>query len=75
MTTVSAVQILSVWATAVPSRTRVVAAPHQASGVKASEPYASAVQTESRPSVSAIRTASATPGGGPADAVAVIDPA
>ena len=34
---------------AVPSRMRVVCAPIQASGVIASEPYASAVHTESKP--------------------------
>nr|KEP24725.1 hypothetical protein DA06_07035 [Georgenia sp. SUBG003] len=54
-------------ATAVPSRTRRVLAPHQASGVSASEPYASAVHTESSPRPSAAATASAAPAGGPAD--------
>ena len=38
---------------AVPSLIRSVCAPHQASGVTASEPYASAVQTESKPRRSA----------------------
>ena len=41
------------WTMPVPSRMRSVCAPHQASGVSASEPYASAVQTESNPSRSA----------------------
>ncbi len=49
----------------VPSRIRLVEEPHQASGVKASEPYASAVHTESNPSSSAFRTASSAPGVGP----------
>ena len=52
--------------TPVPSRSRDVDAPHHANGVKASEPYASAVQTESNPSDSATRTCSAASGGGPA---------
>lgn len=51
----------------VPRRTRSVREPHQASGVSASEPYASAVHTESRPSASALATISAAPSGGPAD--------
>lgn len=38
--------------TAVPSRMWEVRAPHQASGVSASEPYASEVQRESTPRVS-----------------------
>jgi hypothetical protein len=53
-------------ATAVPSRIRDVREPHHASGVSASDPYASAVHTESNPSRSAASTASAAPGGGPA---------
>jgi hypothetical protein len=51
---------------AVPSLTLVVFAPHHASGVSTSDPYASAVQIESNPSRSASATASSTPGGGPA---------
>ena len=54
-----------IWTIAVPSLIRSVAAPHQASGVSASEPYASAVQTESKPSRSASTIDSAIPGGGP----------
>ena len=50
---------------AVPSFSRSVAAPHHASGVRQSEPYASAVQIESNPSRSASATDSAAPGGGP----------
>ena len=42
-----------IWVIAVPSLTFRVAAPHQASGVKQSDPYASAVQIESNPSRSA----------------------
>jgi hypothetical protein len=49
----------------VPSLMEFVAAPHHASGVRASEPYASAVHTESKPSRSAVATCSATPNGGP----------
>ena len=41
------------------------AAPHQASGVRPSDPYASAVQIESRPSRSASAIVSSMPGGGP----------
>jgi hypothetical protein len=52
------------WHTPVPSRIRWVAAPIQASGVRASEPYASAVQTESKPSRSACYTNSTKPVGG-----------
>ena len=51
----------------VPSRIRSVWAPHHASGVRASEPYASADQTESNPRRSASRIASRAPDGGPAD--------
>src|ERR1700744_2203554 len=50
-------------AIAVPSLIVVVAAPHQASGVSTSEPYASAVHTESNPRRSASRTVSWAPGG------------
>src|SRR5207244_177978 len=59
---------------AVPSRTFFVFAPHQASGVSTSEPYASAVQIESKPSRSASATASSTPGGGPAVQYPVFSP-
>ena len=59
---------------AVPSLTVSVAAPHQASGVSASEPYASAVQTELKPSRSASLTASSAPAGGPADQYPVLYP-
>jgi hypothetical protein len=51
----------------VPSRTVDVAAPHQASGVRQSDPYASAVQMESNPRLSAAVMASVTPAGGPDD--------
>ena len=57
---------------AVPSLRFSVAAPHQASGVNASEPYASAVHTELNPSFSASRTASSAPFGGPADQYPVL---
>jgi hypothetical protein len=50
---------------AVPSLTRSVAEPHQASGVRPSEPYASAVQIDSKPSFSASAMASVAPSGGP----------
>ena len=50
---------------AVPSLRRSVCEPHQASGVSPSEPYASAVQIESKPSLSASAIASVAPGGGP----------
>src|SRR4051812_13272962 len=53
-------------ATEVPSLIRDVAAPHQASGVNASDPYASAVHIESKPSRSASAICSTTPPGGPA---------
>ena len=43
-----------------------VAEPHHASGVNASDPYASAVHTESKPSSSASCTVSSAPAGGPA---------
>ncbi len=52
---------------AVPSCSVSVAAPHHASGVRASDPYASAVHTELNPSRSASLTASSAPAGGPAD--------
>jgi hypothetical protein len=45
--------------TEVPSRIRVVCRPHHASGVKASEPHASAVNTVSKPASSAVATSSA----------------
>ena len=51
----------------VPSLIRSVCAPHHASGVTASEPYASAVHTESKPRRSASLIASSAPAGGPAD--------
>jgi hypothetical protein len=50
----------------VPSCTRDVAEPHQASGVRASDPYASAVHTEANPKSSAARTCSTASAGGPA---------
>ena len=49
----------------VPRRTFLVCEPHHASGVRQSEPYASAVQIESTPRESAVAIASAAPGGGP----------
>ncbi len=55
------------WETAVPSLIREVREPHQASGVHASLPYASAVQIWSIPMRSAASNRSAAPGGGPAD--------
>ena len=54
-----------IWQIDVPSLMRSVAAPHHASGVSASEPYASAVQHESKPSRSASASPSGTPAGGP----------
>ena len=48
----------------VPSRTREVSRPHQARGVNASEPQASAVKIASKPDSSAAATSSATPVGG-----------
>ena len=50
----------------VPRRMRSVCDPHQASGVKASEPHDSAVHTESKPRRSASATIVAAFGGGPA---------
>ncbi len=50
----------------VPRRTREVSRPHHASGVKASEPQASAVKMASKPASSAAATSSAVPDGGPA---------
>ena len=50
---------------AVPSLSVFVCEPHQASGVSPSEPYASAVQIESKPSRSASAIDSVMPGGGP----------
>jgi hypothetical protein len=49
----------------VPSFIRSVRAPHHASGISASEPYASAVHSESNPRRSASSTACCAPGGGP----------
>ena len=54
-----------IWTIAVPSLMRSVEAPHHASGVRQSEPYASAVHTESNPRRSASRMTSGMPGGGP----------
>jgi hypothetical protein len=51
----------------VPRRIRLVEAPHQASGVRQSDPYASAAQMESKPIRSHWAMASGTPAGGPAD--------
>src|SRR5690625_400105 len=53
-----------IWVMAVPSLIRSVLLPHQASGVKQSEPYASELQTESNPNDSAAATCSAASGGG-----------
>lgn len=50
---------------AVPSLSVCVCEPHQASGVSPSEPYASAVQIESKPSFSASAIVSVMFGGGP----------
>ena len=50
---------------AVPSRMLLVCEPHHASGVRASLPYASAVQAEVKPSRSASWMASSAPVGGP----------
>ena len=55
------------WAIAVPRRSVVVDAPHHASGVSASEPYASDAHSESKPSRSAVAICSTMPAGGPAD--------
>jgi hypothetical protein len=54
-----------IWTIDVPSFSLRVDDPHQASGISASEPYASAVQSESNPSRSASSTDSAAPTGGP----------
>ena len=56
-----------IWVMAVPSWTRLVCDPHQASGVKQSEPYASDVQIESKPSSSAAAIWSTASTGGPLD--------
>ena len=53
---------------AVPSRTVFVCEPHQASGVSTSQPYASEVQTESKPSRSASMTVASALGDGAAAA-------
>ena len=50
---------------AVPSFSDCVCEPHHASGVSPSEPYASAVQIESKPSFSASAIVSVMFGGGP----------
>jgi hypothetical protein len=50
---------------AVPSFRLFVSEPHHASGVSPSEPYASAVQIESKPSFSASAIDSVMFGGGP----------
>ena len=50
--------------TEVPRRIRLVEDPHHASGVKASEPHASAVNTVSNPASSAAATSSGTLVGG-----------
>ena len=49
----------------VPRRIFSVCAPHQARGVRASLPYASAVHAEVKPSRSASLIASSAPAGGP----------
>ena len=54
-----------IWVIAVPSLRLDVLEPHHASGVKPSEPYASAVQIESKPSFSASAIDSSMFGGGP----------
>src|SRR2546422_6409472 len=59
---------------AVPSFRRLVEAPHHASGVRQSDPYASAVQIESTPRRSASAIASTTPGGGPPAQYPVLSP-
>ena len=63
-----------IWQIDVPSLMRSVAAPHHASGVSASEPYASAVQHESKPSFSAAASPSGTPAGGPAPQYPIMYP-
>jgi hypothetical protein len=55
-----------IWMIEVPSWMRVVCAPHHASGVSASLPYASAVQTLRKPRRSASAMSSGVPTGGPA---------
>ena len=67
---IAAIAVAAGWradicAIAVPRRMRSVWLPHQASGVNASEPYASEHQTESKPRFSASAIASVTPCGGP----------
>ena len=52
------------WQIDVPSLIFDVADPHHASGVSASDPYASAVQNESYPSRSASTSTSGKPAGG-----------
>src|ERR1700730_4766266 len=58
----------------VPRRRVEVDAPHQARGVSASDPYASAVHIESKPSRSASAICSTTPGGGPAAQYPALSP-
>ena len=55
-----------IWQIDVPSLIVDVRAPHQARGVNASDPYASAVQRLSRPAASASAIWRSTPFGGPA---------
>src|SRR3954471_10364456 len=54
------------WMRFVPSLMLLVCEPHHASGLMASDPYASAVHTESYPRRSASRIDSTAPAGGPA---------
>src|SRR4051812_27005125 len=54
------------WMRLVPSLMLLVCDPHHASGLTASDPYASAVHTESYPRRSASRMVSTAPAGGPA---------
>ena len=54
-----------IWTIAVPSLIRSVSEPHHASGISASDPYASAVQHDSNPSFSASLSDSSAVGGGP----------
>ena len=53
-----------IWMIEVPSLIREVSRPHQASGVNASLPHASAVKIASKPDSSAAATSSPTPCGG-----------
>jgi hypothetical protein len=63
-----------IWTMPVPSWIRSVWAPHQASGVSASLPYASAVQAELYPSRSASLIDSSAPDGGPLPQYPVVYP-